>query len=619
MSCRTSAAGSLATTFIQRAYGLQDAQCTALFHELRRTARTGAITADPDLYRASVVGMHARISSDDRWTPGMRARALARVQRALHDTPADTEIRAAAAHLAARADRARRALDTEFASAATACGQPGVTPAMIAAEFDRLYREGVPAGLTVPPIVNRDLPPDANTRWAIHVLRTGGRCATCGQFTARTQHICPGPATAPAPAPARRSRPSAPAPAAPDFVLADPQPFVNLPAPDPVPTDVPASPVTVPVVAPQAGGLTLDATGAWDMDEFQAVYDQARAAIEDGPARVPTSAEAEAVPGAVTSGLGARDGGTPFGLELELDFPDDAYPYTARQQFAQQLYDEGIVVTPHVARWHFVGAEGQDRPGGEYDALEGRWVCEFDRSVDDADGERGVEIKSGILYDEPETWRQIHRITEVARALGGRATVRTGLHVNVDGAGYEPDDVTTHTNLMRLADAFDDTLIRLAHNPESASQHRGRGYCERAHVPPDGYRDVNQARAYANHYQAFNLSHLPGPHDPRTANDRIEVRIWDATLDPGRIQAAVTVSLGIVKAARDGITPGQGAEPAGTHRSTYGNRRLSGQDWTDATASMRRLTGVLSQVGVTGKHQVAQLVHAFAGSRWAAR
>jgi hypothetical protein len=347
------------------------------------------------------------------------------------------------------------------------------------------------------------------------------------------------------------------------------------------------------------------------IDDFQVMYDQAREEIASGNKAIPRFINP--LPGEVTGGLGARGTGNSFGIELELDFPDDDYPYSAREIFAQRLHSAGIVTTPFVQRWHFIG---DDRPGGEYVDDPNGWICEYDRSVDDQDGERGVEIKSQILYDEPQTWHNLEVICAVAQEMGAKATFRTGLHVNIGGSGFPTEDPSAHNALLRLVGAYDDTIVRLAHNPASGQSHRGRGYCQYAHVPSDGFSDVATARAYSNHYQAFNLGHLPAAGQRHRESSRIEVRVWDSTVDAGRIQSAVASSLALVKLALEGQKPGQEMERAGSHRNRFGTSKLTGEQWEESTGAFRRFLTLMGAAGLTTERHQYALTKMFAESRW---
>lgn len=630
MSCRTSPAGSLATTFVQRRFGLEDSQCTSMFHELRRAHAAGSgPTVTEATYSAALANMRLYVLQSSAWSPAMRARALDRFERARAAGLPAPAIAAALVNMSGRAEEARVALDAQAQLRAMDVSWP---VELMQSEFQRLHRSYTRAvaedaaganqwvlngNLAASMAANSSLPHDDATRYVLGVTWFGSRCEQCGQFLGAGSHTCPpahrrpllaprtepGSEWAPATPPVGVSRPGYPRRA---FVDTEVQPVAAtataqllMERPVEAPVTVDTSPWTRVPVAP------------WDAEEFQVAYDEARVRIDAGDKTIP--AFVNPADGDVTGGLGARVGGNSFGLEIEIDFPDDEYPYTARTEFARRVHAEGIAPSPAVERWHYVG---DDRPGGNYRVDADGWICEFDRSVDDQEGQRGVEIKSQILYDEPRTWRNIERICAIARELGGAATPRTGLHVNVGGSGFASNEPTAHNALLRIASAYDDTLLRLAHNPESGPVHRGRQFCGHAPVPPEGFSDVRTAKFYANHYRAFNLSHLPAESQRTSRSSRVEVRVWDSTLDPGRIQAAVTASLAIVKLGLEETPPGQVEELAGAHRQQYGRTRLSGEDWEDSTSSFRRFVSLVSGAAGNVAHHKTALTALFASSRW---
>lgn len=618
MSCRTTAAGSVATTTMARLHGLEDGQCTSIFHELRRAWNVSGAEyrqlfgVTPDTYFTWLRTLRTRVETSDQYSPALRNRALNRIDNALSAAAPAEDIRFATIHSLDTARQADQNLTEYFERYAEVME---VSTSALREEFHRLYRSysnerNFPESVGFLSQLD-GAPEDPATKYALGVIRfCSSRCTTCGQFIPRAgAHTCP---------PVGR------------------RPLVEttLPAPDPVfdmarnfleqfalntqnNTSDDDAPITF---APFSSENPADVppTSDWigevpaiSMEKFQEMYDQAREEIAAGNKTIPRFSNP--LPGEVTGGLGVRGTGNSFGIELELDFPDDDYPYSAREIFAQRLHEEGIVTAPFVQRWHYVG---DDRPGGEYEDNPDGWICEFDRSVDDQDGERGVEIKSQILYDEPRTWHNLERICAVAQDLGARATFRTGLHVNVGGSGFPTEDPSAHNTLLRLVGAYDDTIVRLAHNPASGSSHRGRGYCQYAHVPSNGFSDVATARAYSNHYQAFNLGHLPAAGQRHRESSRIEVRIWDSTVDAGRIQQAVASSLALVKLALDGQKPGQEMERAGSHRNRFGTSKLTGEQWEESTGAFRRFLTLMNSAGLTNERHQYALTKMFAESRW---
>ena len=620
MSCRTTASGSLATTFIGRRYGLHDAQCTSLYHALRREANLGApASVTSREYLETVENMKFAIEIGDGWTESLRRRARDRVTRAIAaGLPTDNAEAWVFVNIDNRARVASETLD-RFLHAQSVANR--MTSDDMQSEFNRLYTDIDRTFLARMSPLPAGWFPDDGTQYAVRAILQGNRCTRCGQFISSARsHTCssneisqPFEERHPPVPPA-----SIPAPARPRVRVqraTEPVTRTRSPRPRTVPIRRRTTPVvpTLEPVAPQP----LTVSWVQDMEAFQNTYDKMKARLDNGEQYAPVFPELESIPGGITGGLSTPATGTTFGLELEIDFPDDEYPYRKRYELAQRLFEEGITLSPVVNRWHFVGNEGEDRPGGTFRQTPDEWSCEFDRTVDDVDGERGVEIKSQILYDEPRTWHNLSRICAIARDLGGKPTQRCGLHVNVGAQGYPADNPANHTNLLRLAASYDDTLTRLAHNPLSGPMHRGRHYCSPNMIPPAGFTSVDEVRVWANHYQAFNMNNMPAPHNPARQSSRLEVRLFDSSLDAGRIQAQVAVTLGIVSAGRNGVQPMQPAEYAGAHRNAYGTRRLSGERWESSTASVRQLADIIGTQGLQKSEHKEMLAWLFVSGKWA--
>jgi hypothetical protein len=577
MVCRTTSGGRVTTPHVRMLYGWDDSQCTSLFHRLRRWASEQAFQVSAEDYLSAMETLRRETMGMRDVSASARNRALARIDEAQR-SPLPSQADAwAAVHMTRYAREAERRLSLERAFIART---NGLSSDFVDAEFKRLRRE-CPSEARDLSDLPFPLPNDVGTRWAMTVLQTGLRCNSCGRFlgeASEAQHSCP------MVSPVRH-----------EYV--EPLPDSN-------------------ATGPAAAALTATVAPAlMDMEDFQSLYDAAVARISDGNTRVPELGDLEHVAGGVTAGL-AGEGKTTFGLEIEIDFPDDTYPYSARQTLAGILFDEGIAVAPSVSRWHFLGGIGEDRPGGEYVRSNGAWSCEFDRTVDDVEGERGVEIKSQILSDMPDAWSNLRRICEAARELGGRPTTRTGLHVNIGADDFPDDRPEVHLRLLRLFAAFDDTLIRMAHNPESGRRHRGRNFCAPVDSPVGDFSEVISVKRYAGHYHAVNLGHLPDEYTERSESSRVEVRVFDSSLDVGRIQAQTNLSLALLKAAAEGDESGFEARHAGYSRERFGSRRLSGEQWEEATRPYRRLVEILRKQGLSSPQHLAQFFHLFAESRW---
>ena len=361
-------------------------------------------------------------------------------------------------------------------------------------------------------------------------------------------------------------------------------------------------------------GAANGASYSEDMDAFQNAWEEARDHFAQGNTDLPYMREN------ATGGLGSREGGRSFGIEIEVDFPDDT-SFTAKESVAREIYEAGLSQSPYVQGWHYIG-----RAGGGYTDAPDNWSVEFDRSVDGMGGRRGCEIVSPIMYDEPQTWQSLEKICEIVQRHGGQVTTRTGLHVNVGASDFD-HTVENHNRLLRLGMGYEDVLIRTSHNPQSATRHRGRDYCRPMAVPANGYTSIRGAQRSvdpysdngSSHRAMINLDHVPAEGQPVTSSTRVEVRVFDGAVDPGRIQTNVKVALGLVNAAARGAATPDTTEAAGTHRATnMGSngrmRRLSGDEWRADTASFRSLADTI----FTREEDKRQLTYAFASSRWQA-
>ena len=342
-----------------------------------------------------------------------------------------------------------------------------------------------------------------------------------------------------------------------------------------------------------------------DMDAFQEAWDEAKTHFATGATEIPYMTEN------ATGGLGARDGGRSFGIEIEVDFPDDM-SNTAKEAVAREMYEAGLSRTPHVQGWHYIG-----RAGGGYTTDANAWSVEYDSTVD-------CEIVSPIMYDEPQTWENLAKVCEIVQRHGGQVTPRTGLHINVGAADFD-HTVENHNRLLRLGMGYEDVLVRTAHNPQSGPRHRGRDYCRPMSVPSEGYATISEAQRsidpYANngrsHRAMINLDHVPAEGQRVTSATRVEVRVFDGAIDPGRIQVNTKIGLGLVNAAARGVETPDIGERAGTHRranmqSNGRMRRMSGEDWRQDTASYRSFADTI----FTREEDKRQMTYAYQSSKW---
>ena len=332
---------------------------------------------------------------------------------------------------------------------------------------------------------------------------------------------------------------------------------------------------------------------AWAEDDrgFQAAYDAARQRIADGESPIPYMRED------ATGGLGARDGGRAFGVEIEFDFPSSMSYHERGEALAaigRDLQAEGLTSTPHMQGYHSGSRSGYRD-----------WTFEADGSV-------AGEIVSPKMYDEPQTWDQLEKVCDIVRRHGGVASRSAGSHVSVSMADYD-HTVENHESLVRGVRHHEDLLYRLGQNTERR-RHRRSVYARPQPAPPaNGYRSIDNVARSNSRYYTVNLAHARG-----RATDRAEYRLWDATLDPAAIQSQVNLSLGMTDAAFRDHNWGD-ANPIGTHytrnRNQLGGRRgarLTGDAWKQDTRQVRQLADRLFW-RTSNREQVAAL---YAATRW---
>lgn len=272
-----------------------------------------------------------------------------------------------------------------------------------------------------------------------------------------------------------------------------------------------------------------------------------------------------------------------FGVELEFDIEPASRRERALAGIGNELHSLGLVRRPAQRQYHSAGSDGRS------------WRFERDSTVH-------AEVVSPVLHDEPRAWAEVSAVCRVVRSHGGAATDRTGGHVHVS-VGDFAYSLESHARLLALFRAYEDTLYRLSQNPARVS-HRGTRSCAPNRPLSAGDRTpVGLALHHSGHHLALNFAHATG----RRADDHVEFRQWDATLDPGVVQTQVRLSLALADAAvRAEVCPPADSEPLGTHAAR-------GDDRPEYDClSFRRLVDCLFRDDAD-KEQAAAL---FAVTRW---
>ncbi|MFJ8752288.1 amidoligase family protein [Streptomyces sp. NPDC102441] len=329
-----------------------------------------------------------------------------------------------------------------------------------------------------------------------------------------------------------------------------------------------------------------------DFEAFREIHDAAWNREVRGEAAVPFLLED------ATGGLGSREGGRGFGVEIEFDTDGD---YDDRDEamraIGRDLHEAGLARDSRQHGYHSQAMAG-------YTDAPNAWRLEDDCTV-------AGEIVSPILYDDRQSWQNLATVCEIVQRHGGGASERTGGHVHVGLHDYD-HDVANHHRLMQMYGDYEDVLFRLAANrnaPDSA--HRGTEWCEPNRIPATGFRSLPDVQSGARHGMAVNLTAARGER-----SDHGEFRLWDGSVDPAVIQTQVNLSLGMVAAAvRGGPAHSRHNEPMslGRHRQEWGpDQRLSIPDLEANSLSFRRFTDEI----FNRRDQMAQAAALYAVTRW---
>lgn len=310
----------------------------------------------------------------------------------------------------------------------------------------------------------------------------------------------------------------------------------------------------------------------------------------------------------VLDGAAQRGSGTAFGVEIEYEFPEEWSPEQRRDandRIARRLNALGLTWSDRMQPAQTSKGRGfrdrQKEPSGE-----GNWTLEKDGSVN------GGELISPGLYDEPETWTNLDLAVDVLTSEGAVATKRAGLHVHVGTADFRADPAA-YTALARLLTQHEDVIYRLSSDPARGTHRKGRFARPVPDVPPEGFQDAAELSRWQGpgKYWLANFNTVRGgPHD------HPEFRVYDATLDPGAIQAQIKISLGLTEAAkRLAYEPpaARGKEPLGSHAARRSGRRtrraLTDEEMEQDTATTRSFLDTLFRRREDKEHLVAIFAH----------
>ena len=292
-----------------------------------------------------------------------------------------------------------------------------------------------------------------------------------------------------------------------------------------------------------------------------------------------------------------------FGVELEFDvdhtrtriqMPIDAHinpryrhSNIAVGRVARALYDNQFTTHDLQSGYHTGLRSGYQRN------LRGGWVYESDCSV------AGGEVVSPILSNTPETWQRLHQVCGLITDHGGTPSAATGSHITVS-APEQAGRAVRLTRFLRLMHHHQPDLHVMA----AVGRNRGAGYAAAMPAPPDqGYTSITDARQLLGRYSFANIAHIAPSRNSTTANSsRVEFRLWDGSLEPGRIQAQVKMSTAIL----DYTARNRDLTVTADDRAQPGSMNPDSGEFTGQTQQVRALIDDLFRRD-TDKHQAAAM------------
>lgn len=286
--------------------------------------------------------------------------------------------------------------------------------------------------------------------------------------------------------------------------------------------------------------------------------------------------------------------------ELQLfGDPEPTLQNTVICRVGDALHSAELISDPDQRDYHAQSRDGY--PSGPL----WNWSYESDSSVD------GGEVVSPILSDQPLDWTTLRRACQAICAGGGAASSRTGGHVTVSAPEFG-DDANRVNRLLAVTRYFQDNIEVMAR----AGHGRGDNYTEPIEEQPAaGYLSLRQALRRVPRHSSINIEHLwgydSGPDDEEgnPVNDcRVEFRIWDGSLEPGRIQAQVALSVALIDyASRTADDEPFKGEPAG-----WSGRWPGDPHFAESTRPVREFLDLIS----TSDGQKRQFAALWAAGGW---
>lgn len=272
---------------------------------------------------------------------------------------------------------------------------------------------------------------------------------------------------------------------------------------------------------------------------------------------------------------------------LHLDGePDPGTEVTVRARVGNRLLAADLTADAQQRDYHAKRREGYE--AGPWFT----WSYESDDSVD------GGEVVSPILADHAEDWRALRTACRTITDGGGIASGDAGSHVTISADEFA-GDADRINRLLAVVEDYEGPLQTMATAGHDRTTDAAVPLDDR---PAAGYLSVRHAKRMTSTHSAINIEHIPSTRsadqdgtdvEDTASHDgcRIEFRLWDGSLEPGRIQAQVAVSAALVDyASRTARHPVQ--RP---HQRRPWRRVAPGHpEFGEATAAARELIDLLA-------------------------